>query len=365
MTHDVAIIGTVGLPARYGGFETFVQNLVVGDETADFTFTVYCSRPAYAEHPDRYNERTRLVWIDEQANGARSILYDLRGLLNATRSAHDRVLVLGVSAGLFLPFLKPFLPRLLVHIDGIEWRRDKWHWAAKKFLWLSDMAARAAADTIIVDNAGLLPFLSSRHRAKSELLFYGGDHALGDGAPVDSPELVDGRPYGFFVCRIEPENNIEMMLLGARAAFTDAGGDMLLIGVGNWNGSAYGRRLRETYGADPHFLLLDPIFDVEVLRAYRAHASFFCHGHSVGGTNPSLVEMMMFDRPILAYDCVFNRETTEGRAHFFTSSDEFAGLVRRASSSGLGDYGIGDVARRRYRWSDIRRAFTRIVGRRE
>ncbi len=128
--------------------------------------------------------------------------------------------------------------------------------------------------------------------------------------------------YAFSVCRIEPENNVH--LIADAFARQDA---IALVMVGNWNNSEYGRSIRTRYAACDHLYLLDPIYDSGKLKSLRAKAVLYVHGHSAGGTNPSLVEAMHFGKSIFAFDCNFNRATTEGKALFFRDGEELMRLI--------------------------------------
>ncbi|MGH9878097.1 MAG: DUF1972 domain-containing protein, partial [Nitrososphaerales archaeon] len=128
-----------------------------------------------------------------------------------------------------------------------------------------------------------------------------------------------------------------------------------LVIVGNWNNSEYGRAIRTRYAACSHLFLLDPIYDLGKLKTLRSNTAFYVHGHSAGGTNPSLVEAMHFARPILALDCSFNRATTEDKALFFSNTDELLRLIRTTDgplSEKVG-HDLLEIAQRRYTWNVV------------
>jgi glycosyltransferase involved in cell wall biosynthesis len=138
------------------------------------------------------------------------------------------------------------------------------------------------------------------------------------GREVDLPfQLPDS--YALALCRIEPENNCHLLL----KAFSKIS-RLPLVFVGNWDASDYGRKLRKAYEREKSCILLSPIYNQDVLYTLRAGAGFYVHGHSAGGTNPSLVEMMHFGVPVLAFDCIFNRYTTHQEAVYFESEEELS-----------------------------------------
>lgn len=320
----VAVVGTAGVPARYGGFETLVDNLL--DFTPpDVAYTVFCSGKKYRERPDVY-KGARLVYLDRDANGMEGILYDFEAMKRSLRA--DVMLILGVSGCLFLPWIRRrFRGRIITNIDGLEWRRDKWRWYAKAFLKASERMAVRHSDIVIGDNKGITDYVKAEYHKNAVLIAYGGDQAV----RVKDDALYETHPfcktrYAVAVCRIEPENNIHLVC----EAFSRMP-DQTLVLVGNWENSAWGRSLRERYGGFPNLHLLDPVYEPHTVNWLRSNAAFYVHGHSAGGTNPSLVEAMNLGLPVLAFDCVYNRATTEGKALYWKTADGLVRLVREES----------------------------------
>jgi glycosyltransferase involved in cell wall biosynthesis len=152
------------------------------------------------------------------------------------------------------------------------------------------------------------------------------------------------------VCRIEPENNVEMVL----SAFVRGLG-LPLVAVGNWGNGTYARQLAAKFRDKPCIYLLGPIYEIEELGVIRAHATVYVHGHSAGGTNPSLVEAMSLGLPVLAFDCIYNRVTTENSCLYFHDVDELSEKIRDYTENGLLSTGekLRAIAQRRYKWKDI------------
>lgn len=353
----LAVIGCVGIPSKYGGFETVAEYLTkqISDE---YDLTVYCSACAYpGERQDRFMG-ARLRYIHLKANGIQSILYDAVSMLDACFRGTDVFLILGVSGCLFLPVLRFFgcRRRIVTNIDGMEWRRNKWKYAARCFLKLSENAAVCYSDSVIGDNKIITDYIESEYGKKGILIEYGADHVF----PVSpTPELLQEfpetkDPYCFGVCRIEPENNVQMIL----EAFQSSTQTLLM--VGNWGNSEYGRMLLEKYASSPNIHLLGPIYDERKLNYLRGNCRLYMHGHSCGGTNPSLIEAMMLGRPIAAYDVNFNRETMENRSFYFQTPDDIRPILALKESE-LAEEGciMSEIANRRYTWERIAKLYCR------
>ena len=346
----LAIVGTVGVPGRYGGFETLAENLVRHHQRSRNTagLTVYCSAEAYPDRSTRYLT-AELRYSRLKANGVQSIVYDATTLLDAARRGNDVTLLLGVSGATILPLIRLLSRmRIVTNVDGIEWRRDKWKGAARHFLRLSEWVAVRFSHRIVADNQGIADYLRETYGIEAVVIAYGGDHAVevaGAALPVDLGQKLPS-DYALALCRIEPENNIAMIL----EAF--ALSRKPLVFVGNWNNNAYARTLRERFGSVPDIFLIDPIYEAGALHTIRARASLYVHGHSAGGTNPALVEMMHFGLPIVAFDCIYNRYTTEDRARYFSSVEALARVVAEPEVPGAGEK-MREIARRRYNWNQI------------
>lgn len=346
----IAIIGTVGLPAKYGGWETLTEHLT--DNLCDkFDITVYCSGKKYDQQPATY-KGVKLKYVNLDANGVQSIPYDIVSMLSALRCA-DVLLILGVSGCIFLPVLKLLSKKkVIVNIDGMEWRRAKWSRFAKWFLKLSEATAVRFADVTIADNKAIQQYVSAQYGRPSELIAYGADHVTQQ--PISS-EVLQRFPflqhdYAFKVCRIEPENNVHLIIDVFAVQKR-----MPLVIVGNWDNSAYGQELRKKYGNVDHVHLLDPIYDQCILNQLRSNCRMYVHGHSAGGTNPSLVEAMYLGLPILAFGVSYNRETTQNHAIYFDDEADLQEILSTVQPDELQVIGCNmkRIAEENYTWGSI------------
>ena len=236
-----------------------------------------------------------------------------------------------------------------MNIDGLEYRRAKWKGWVKKFLKFSEKCAVRFANVIITDNKGIQDYVKQEYRKDTTLIAYGGNHALIDITKEREAEILkqyglEPGGYSMSVCRIEPENNCHMTL----EAFKN--NKKRLVFIGNWYRNDYSKNLREEYSKYSNITLLNSIYDLEILYTLRKNAKYYIHGHSAGGTNPSLVEAMFFGRPILSFDVVYNRETTKNKAHYYKSIEELQELVSQKVDNGKV---LLKIAQERYTWAQI------------
>ncbi len=317
---SIAFIGAVGVPNLYGGFEAFLEASVPMLVQRGHRVTVTCDASRYREHSAEWKGATR-VFIGVGANGAASVLHDAVAFFKVF-AYHRNIVVLGVSAGLFFPVFRFICSltrkKLIVNVDGVEWRRTKFSVAKRTFLRFSDTLAQVFAHQVIVDNEGLRPYLTTAGNRKATYVPYSGDHV------IRLPHATtSGEGWLLSICRIEPENNCELLL----AAFRDLGKGRYVF-VGNWSASVYGRNLRAAFADTPGLTMCDPVYDPHQLATLRDGCLGYIHGHSVGGTNPSLVEMLFYDAPIAAFDCVFNRNTAGTDAEYFGTSAALTALMK-------------------------------------
>lgn len=353
----VSIIGTVGIPARYGGFETLVEYLTY-NLNGSFKFEVYCSSIAYRKKI-KYHNNSKLCYVPLKANGFQSVFYDIVSMLFAFFRT-DIFLILGVSGCIFLPFLRIFSKKkIIVNIDGLEWKRDKWNCIAKKFLKFSEFFAVKYAHHIVADNAAIARYVKDEYGVDSHTISYGADHVchlpLSENT-INFYPFVNSK-YFFKVCRIEPENNIEMILM----SFSNLSDNILVI-VGNWSSSEFGINLKQKYSPLRNLYLLDPIYDQNILDQLRSNCFCYIHGHSAGGTNPSLVEAMYLGLPVISYDVDYNRCTTLNKALYFNNCMDLINLINKTPDDVLSSIGLSmqSHAESNYIWKNISSKYAKL-----
>ena len=362
MKKHIGIIGSAGLPAKYGGWETLVTQLII-KLAHDFEFTVYCSSNLYKNKIPKY-KGANLVYIPFKPNRVQSILYDLISMIHALFYT-DKLLVLGVSGCVFLPILRLISKKeIIVCVDGIEWKRAKWGRFAKWFLRISENAAVKYANIVVSDNIEISKYLINRYNIHPEIIAYGGDQAK----RVDiNNEVLNAneqyytfirQKYAFCVCRIEPENNLDMILKSFQEYTV-----FPLVVVGNWDFSQYGRGLKNKYNSHRNIHLLNPIYNQRKIDFLRSNAYLYVHGHSVGGTNPSLVEAMNLALPILCFDVSYNRATTFDCALYFRNKEELIGLLESLDREKI-DYlkeKMHGIAKEHYTWFVVSEKYKKLL----
>ena len=347
----VAIIGTNGLPGHYGGWDQLVNHLTIQLRQC-FNFVVYTSFYNSKHGVSKING-AEIVLIKLKANGFQSILYDIVSIIHAIRRC-DVLYICGVSGCLFLPYTKRFNKKIILNPDGLEWKRNKFSFLEKLFLKISERVGIKYSDVVIADNEKISEYIKKTYNVNSSLIEYGGDHVIYNSPLRPATQKIyniSPKKYAFIVCRIEPENNIDLILDAFR------GSQIILVVVGNWTFSRYGKTLRKQYENYGNIRLLDPIYNQNKLDELRNNCLVYMHGHSVGGTNPSLVEAMNLGLFIISYDTGFNRVTTENKALYFNSSKQLGKLLIAINENKIDVAKYSNqmkiIAARRYVWKKI------------
>lgn len=350
----ISVVGIVGLPACYGGFESLVENLTK-NSSSNLKYKVFCSSVSFKDRIKSHNNAD-LIYVPLSANGIQSILFDIYSLVKSLFYKNDITLILGVSGCIFLPFYRFFSKaKVITNIDGLEWKRDKWNKLAKWFLKLSERIAIKYSDIIISDNQAIADYVRDEYGIISEVIAYGGDHALINTSNNFKDEIFV-TDYYLSICRIEPENNVSMIL----EAFSKNGIHIKFIG--NWKNSEYGNSLLKEYSKYKNIELIDPIYSLDTLFQYRINCKGYIHGHSAGGTNPSLVEAMHIGKPILAFDCSFNRYSTDNQALYFSNAEALTDTINTTTNEMLifNSTKMKEIALSKYTWGKITSQYEKL-----
>lgn len=316
----VGIIGTRGIPNSHGGFERFVELLVAENvwQGRDIRFVVYSAGTERA-----YNDWTQLRDVGFSKN-ERPLAYYIKSVSLATREC-DIIVCCGVALSFFAfwPVLRG--RALVVNPDGCEWRRTKWSWLGRLLVRAMYPPALAAATRIVIDAEALRDDFGSALGDKARYIGYQAPQP--NAAPlreVTREQWALSRPYVLVIARLEPENNIHLIV---EAFLQLPQGGVDLIVVGGTTTRFYTEFLAPLVA--PHVRFVGAIYDQVVLDELRSNCIAYVHGHSVGGTNPSLLEALATVRGhLLCHDNKYNREVAASEAGYFADERQLADLLR-------------------------------------
>ncbi len=323
----IAIAGTRGIPNNYGGFEQCAEFLSVLLAGKGHDVTVYSTH----YHP--YQDKTfNGVEIKHCYNPENKIgtpgnfIYDYLCMRDAVNNKFDILLVLGyTTASVFYPFMNFGKTILITNMDGLEWKRDKWNNLVKKLAkWFERLGANHS-HYLVADNMKIREYLYKTYHKDATFIAYGCQTFNEPDESVLSPQQVYKNEYSILVARMEAENNVEMILEGY-ANSTQPG---KLLVVGNLT-TAYGQRMAQTYAKDPRIVFTGGIYDLKQLNNLRYFSRFYFHGHSVGGTNPSLLEAMASGAYIIAHNNEFNEAILGSDALYFSDAGSLSELLNNS-----------------------------------
>lgn len=353
----LAIVGVRGIPNSYGGFETLAEYLAEY-LSGDMEVTVYCSSRDMESSLNSY-KGAHLKYIPISSHGSMGILYDSIALIRAVKK-YDKVLFLGFGGGFVMPFLRKYRSKIILNIGGLDWKRSKWSPLAQRVIRKAESLLMRNCGEIIADNQGIQDYIYQTYARQSSLIAYGGDQARRIPVTEDLLEIYPflGRGYAFSVTRIQPDNNIDMILEAASEQE-----ELPLVMVGNWDNSSYGMKTKLKYATRKNLILLDAIYDRKKLDVLRSNCTVYIHGHSAGGTNPSLVEAMYLGLPVFAYASGYNEYTSENKAVYFHNARELTDLVRHHKGLDLARMGkeLESIAHKKYRWKIIAESYKELI----
>lgn len=323
MMKRVAIMGTRGIPNRYGGFEQFAEQISKELVNKGVHVTVY--NPHYHPYPERTYLEVNLVKIHDPKilGGVSQFIYDLLSILHACRQKYDVIIQLGYTTSSIWGRLLPGRSKIIYNMDGLEWQREKYRSIIQSFLKYAERLAIKHADVVVADAMPIKEYLDKKYKINSVFAPY----------PVeifnnpDKKHLTEtgllSEQYYLMVARFQPDNNIETVIRGC----LNARAEYPLVIIGDHN-NRYGRYLKKRYCSDK-IIFWGGIYNKAMLDNLRYYSKIYFHGHSAGGTNPSLLEAMATACLIFAHDNIFNRSVLSGNAYFFKEPEDIAQLLHR------------------------------------
>lgn len=319
----IAILGTRGIPNSYGGFEQFAEYLSVGLVGRGHSVTVYNVHFHEYDQPQYKGVAIRKIYSPEkQIGAAANFIYDYLCMRDALKHDFDLIYEAGYHSNAPSYYLlKKTSPIVITNMDGIEWRRSKWGYLTRKLIkWLEKIAVRKS-HYLVADNTAIQQYYKREFGKDPFCIAYGAE-------VVDSFHEQAIHPYGVFpnqyfllIARLEPENNIETILNG----YTRSGDDRPFLVVGNAD-TRYGRYLQAKYKHSA-IRFVGGIYNKTVLDNLRHYCTLYFHGHSVGGTNPSLLEAMASQTLIAAHNNPFNQAVLSTHALYFTNENDIINII--------------------------------------
>lgn len=314
----IAIIGTRGIPNYYGGFEQFAEYLSKFLVEQGQEVTVYNS------HTHPYQEN---IWMgvnivhckdpEDKIGTAGQFIYDFNCIKDSRKRDFDVILQLGYTSSSVWGKLLPKNSIIITNMDGLEWKRTKFSKPVQKFVKLAEKLAVKSSDYLISDSIGIQDHIENTYELKSKYIAYGA-HLFTN--PMEAfLKKYDLEPYSYdmLVARLEPENSIEIILDGVKMASVKR--PFLVIGK---HETKYGEYLKEKFKNCKRIRFLGGIYDIETLNNIRYFSNLYFHGHTVGGTNPSLLEAMSSGSFICANNNIFNKAILEDDALYFKTSED-------------------------------------------
>jgi glycosyltransferase involved in cell wall biosynthesis len=319
MLKKLSILGTRGIPAQYGGFETFAERLALYLASRGWQVSVYCESEDKAGK--EYWQKIELVHVSVPARTPlMSILFDWKSTQQAARE-QGLILVLGYNTAIFSLWYRLKGKINLMNMDGLEWKRQKWKLWQKAWLYINEKMGCWLANHVIADHPVMQDHLSqliSPH--KITMIPYGTEPILSANTELLKPYQLLPNQYALIVARPEPENSI----LEIVAAFSQKKRGCKLVVLGRYlpEDFSYHKKVLET--ASEEILFLGSIYNQPTLQSLRFYTRLYIHGHQVGGTNPSLVEALSASSPVLAHENPFNCWVAGKNAHYFKNEEDCA-----------------------------------------
>ncbi len=320
----IGILGTRGIPNRYGGFEQCAEFLAAGLVEKGHKVWVYNSHD-HEYQQDTWNGVNIIHCYDpeKKIGTAGQFIYDLNCIRDARKRRFDVLLQLGYTSNSIWYKLWPKSCKNVVNMDGLEWKRSKYSNKVRNFLKHAERWAALNADVLVADSPGIEQYLKETYDKPSHFIAYGANVFTEPYEPLLEKYELKAFNYNMLLARMEPENNIETIL---KAHILSGTGRPLLV-VGKTD-NTFGKYLVDTYGSKPGIRFMGGIYDITIVNNLRYFSHLYFHGHSVGGTNPSLLEAMGSNSLIAAHDNVFNRAVLGTDAFYFADVDQLVNIIR-------------------------------------
>ena len=351
MKKKIAIIGSHGLYANYGGWDQLVINLVE-NPSQNFNFLVFNSKDSNKNFD--IPEGTKVIFMPLKASGFQGIIYDYISILISFFQA-DVLLLLGAQ-GMPIIFLLNFLfkKKIIVNSGGVEWEREKFGYLAKKYLKYCFDLCFKYANHVIIDNNIYKKYISSKSKIPYSVIPYGGTI---DKSLKISKKIIEKYPFLKTNYFLSVSRSIEDNQLNEICDTFKKSKDNLVL-ISNLSNSQYGKKVLSKYSKVKNITLIDGLYFKPELDLIRLSCSCYIHTHSTCGTAPSLVEMIICDKPILSFDVPQNRNTLNDFGGYFKNFDDLYKILN--STKKFSKYLIPVDVMKKYNWTNVIKSYENL-----
>ena len=346
MKHSLHIVGTRGIPANHGGFETFAEKLALYLAARGWSVSVYCQEVGGGRSYETCWQGINRIHVPVKQQGpVGTIVFDLKAVIHSL-SAGGLLLTLGYNTAFFNLLQRIKGQVNVINMDGIEWRRDKWGRLAKVWFWLNERAGCWIGNHLVADHPEIEKHLSTRvSRDKITMIPYGGEELFtADESALENFQLTPGG-FSVVIARPEPENSFFEMV----RAFSQKRRGHKLVVLGNFSPDSKPYHRAVIDAASDEVIFPGAIYEAKVVHALRFYSRFYLHGHRVGGTNPSLVEALGAGSAVIAHDNHFNRWVAGPGAAYFADEAACAQLFDRLLDDDSSCLAMKEASRQRFK----------------
>ncbi len=348
----IALVGTRGVPARYGGFETCVEEVGRRLAKAGHEVVVYCRTNNIddGELPSEYEGMSLVHLPALRKKSLETLSHTALSVAHLRRHPVDVAIVFNSANAPFVPLLRAQGIPVATHVDGLEWQRSKWQGAGSRYYRSAESMAVRWSDALIADAQGIADYYRMEFDADTELIAYGAP-IIDPGADKLAEVGVESGRFHLVVARFEPENHVDLIVDGYRRSFADL--PLVVVGSAPY-ADEHTARIHSLADERVHFT--GGLWDQDLLDQLYAHCATYLHGHSVGGTNPSLLRAIGAGAAGIAFDVNFNREVLRDSGRYFRTADDVSDAIEFAEEHPEQTAERGRLARElayRYDWDDV------------
>ena len=347
----IAILGTRGIPNYHGGFEQFAE--FFSAYLVDHGHEVFVYNSSTHPYKESSFKGANIIHCYDPENKIGTVgqfIYDLNCILDSRKRDFDVILQLGYTSSSVWGWMLPKKSVIVTNMDGLEWKRSKYSKQVRRFLKYAEKLAVKTSDFLIADSYGIQDYLKQAYQVDSEYIAYGATNFTSPDSKFLAEYNVEEGNYNMLIARMEPENNIETILDGVMLAERKT--PFLVIGKNDVN--PFGRYLTKKF-ENTHIRFCGGIYNLEHLNNLRYYSNIYFHGHSVGGTNPSLLEAMSSGALIAAHENIFNKSILRGNAFYFKDESDVSEIIGNTDKTNHREFVVNNTAaiQNNYNWELI------------